>query len=155
MAEVKVEETARAAAQCIGTITQSSVEGTGVPVIALEEMHGSRVGQLQHAIALVRLHDSYGLKDIVLEGCLTERPDFDTSWFTRAVGENSPEARARVAVEFLKQGDISAVEFTKLVYPDVTVRQAESSETYNVELPTRIPHWRKSSSPDPGHEPRH
>lgn len=136
---IKLNEVARAAAQDVETVPQSSLEGTAVPVIALEEMHGSRVGQLQHAISLCRLHERYGLNDIVLEGYLKGRPDLNTDWFTKAVGENSPVARARVAVEFLKQGDVSAVEFTKLVYPDVRVYQAEVAEFYDVEPPTSDP----------------
>lgn len=61
-------EMATAASQGVGEVTQSFASTAGVPVMVLEERHDSRVGQLQHAVTLVRLHDKYGLKDIVLEG---------------------------------------------------------------------------------------
>ena len=133
-------EIAADASQGVGEVTQSFASTAGVPVVVLEERHNSRVGQLQHAVTLVRLHDKYGLRDIVLEGYLKERPDINTEWFTKAVGAKTPEARARVAVQFLKQGDISAAEFMKIVYTDVTLRQAEYSEEYNVEPPDSFPH---------------
>lgn len=132
-------EMAAAASQGVGEVTQSFASTAGVPVMVLEERHNSRLGQLQHAVTLVRLHDKYGLKDIVLEGYLKERPDLNTEWFTKAVGAKTPEARARVAVQFLKEGDISAAEFMKLVYTDVTLHQAEYSENYNVEPPESFP----------------
>ncbi|HSK73252.1 MAG TPA: hypothetical protein VK892_16250 [Pyrinomonadaceae bacterium] len=122
----------------VGTVTQFSTDANGVPVIALDERHNSRVGQLQHAITLVRLYDKFGLKDIVLEGYLKESSKFNTDWFTKAVAGKTPEARAKVAVQFLKHGDISAAEFMKLVYPDITLHAAEASETYHVEPPANF-----------------
>jgi hypothetical protein len=58
---------ARSASEGFGTVTLSSSASTAGSVIVLEERHNSRVGQLQHAITLVRLHNKYGLKDIVLD----------------------------------------------------------------------------------------
>jgi hypothetical protein len=133
----KADEIARAASAGVGTLTQSGAGGAGSPVIALEERHNSRVGQLQHAVTLVRLHDKYGLKDIVLEGYLVGRPEINTDWFARAGGK-TPEARARVAVQFLRQGEISAAEFIKLVYPEVALHQAETADNYNVEPPAGL-----------------
>jgi hypothetical protein len=133
------EQIARNAAAGVGTITLSSSGTTGIPVIVLEERHNSRVGQLQHTITLVRLHDKYGLKEIVLEGYLKERPPIDTAWFIKAVREKAPEARARVAVQFLKQGEISAAEFMKLVYSDIALLPSETEATYNATLPDSTP----------------
>lgn len=129
------QEIAQAAPVGVETLTQSS-GGKGVPVIVQEERHNSRVGQLQHATSLARLHDKYGLRDIVLEGYLKDRSDINTDWFTKCVSKKTAEARARVAIQFLKNGEISAAEFMKLVYPDITLHKAETSDNYNVEPPS-------------------
>jgi hypothetical protein len=115
----------------VETVTQSSA-GKGAPILLEAERHNSRVGQLQQAITLVRLYDKYGLRDIVLEGYLKERPDINTDWFTKVAGK-TPEERARVAAQFLGRGEISAAEFMKLVYADITLHKAETAENYNVE----------------------
>lgn len=130
------EEIARTVSLGVGEVKQSFAGTTGTPVILLEERHNSRVGQLQHAITLVRLHDKYGLRHIVLEGYLKENPPIDTEWFSKAVKTNTPDARAQVAVQFLRQGEISAAEFMKLVYTDVILLPAETRATYDVGLPT-------------------
>lgn len=132
-------EIARAASDKVGAAKQSAPGRTGIPMVVLEERHNSRIGQLQHAIILARLHDQHGLKDIVLEGYLKERPPINTDWFTKAVAEKTPKARARIAARFLKQGDISAAEFMKLVYTDVNLLRSETEDTYNVELPDGAP----------------
>jgi len=126
---------ARIASDGVGTVMRSSSGGSGAPVIVLEERHNSRVGQVQHAITLIRLHDKYGLRSVALEGFLKGSPPIDTDWFSKAVAKKTSEARARVAVRFLKQGEISAAEFVALVYPDVSLLPTESVSTYSAELP--------------------
>jgi hypothetical protein len=129
------QEIAQAVSVGVETLTQSS-GGKGIPVIVQEERHNSRVGQLQHAASLARLHDKYGLRDIVLEGYLKDRSDINTDWFTKCISKKTAESRARVAIQFLKNGEISAAEFMKLVYPDITLHKAETSDNYNVEPPS-------------------
>src|ERR1017187_4121312 len=58
------ESIAKVCSAGVGTVVDSSQGGVGAPVIVLEERHNSRVGQVQHAITLVRLHDKYGMKDV-------------------------------------------------------------------------------------------
>jgi hypothetical protein len=134
--EDSAKEIAGVVSAGVETVTQSSA-GKGAPIVLQAERHNSRVGQLQQAITLVRLYDKYGLRDIVLEGYLKERPDINTDWFTKVAGK-TPEERARVAVQFLRRGEISAAEFMKLVYTDITLHKAETGDNYNVEPPTKL-----------------
>jgi hypothetical protein len=125
--------------QGVGKVTRASPPRGGAPVIVLEERHNSRIGQIQHAMVLIRLRERYGLKTAVLEGYLKGEPEITTDWFTKSVRPGTPEARANVAVRALMRGDISAVEFTKLVYPDLAVHTAEERENYFVEPPSSLP----------------
>ena len=108
----------------------------GAPILVLEENHASRAGQIQHAITLVRLYDRHGLRHLVLEGYLKERPEITTDWFTQAVQGLSPAAGAGVAVRLLQEGEISSAEFMKLVYPALVLHHAETRSEYEVELDT-------------------
>src|ERR1017187_8197734 len=49
-------------------VLQKASGGAKGPVFVFEEVHTSRIGQLQIATMLVRLHDHHGLKRIGLEG---------------------------------------------------------------------------------------
>lgn len=128
-----VEAIARATCEGVGIVGKASKGTKGAPVVVLEERHDSRVGQIQHAITLVRLHDRYGLKQIALEGYLKERPEIKTDWFASAAKGDSV-ARARVAVRLLMEGEISSAEFMKLVYDDVSLHPIETISEYSVEL---------------------
>ena len=135
--ESSAAEMAREISVDVGTVKKSS-SADGARIVVFDERHDSRIGQLQHALMLSRLHDRYGLTDIVLEGFLKERPNLNTDWFTRSVRPETPEARAAVSVRFLAQGDISGAEFVKLVYPDVRVHQAEKSDHYYIQQPETL-----------------
>jgi hypothetical protein len=133
-------------------VVDSSLAGKGVPAVVLEERHNSRLGQVQHAITLLRLHDKYGMSNIALEGYLKDDVPIHTDWFGRAAEKSTPEARARVAVQFLKQGEISAAEFMALVYPEIRLLPTETANTYNAGLPRGIPtesYLKKISAVDP------
>lgn len=127
-----IEAIATVASEGVGAVGESSRGTKGSPVIVLEERHNSRAGQIQHAITLVRLHDKNGLRDIALEGYLKERPKINTDWFTKAWPGQEVIDRARVAVRLLKEGEISAAEFMKLVYEDVTLHAIEKESEYDV-----------------------
>lgn len=94
-------------------------------VLVMDERHDSRAAQLQEAILLERLYYNFGSRVVVLEGYLTEDAKLDTGWFDKAVG-GSAVRRARVAIQLLKEGEINAAEYWKLVHPEVRVVAAES-----------------------------
>jgi hypothetical protein len=126
---------AREACKDVGKIGNSFQGTKGAPIMILEEVHNSRAGQIEHAITMVRLYEQYGMRHIALEGYLKERPEIDTSWFTKASRGLSPTAKARVATRLLKEGEISCAEFMKLVYEDLLLCQIETKKEYSVELP--------------------
>src|SRR5260370_35760717 len=66
----------------IAAVGQIETTGSGVPVVLLEELHGSRAAQIQEAILFVRLYSKYGLRVIALSGYLKERPKSNARWFT-------------------------------------------------------------------------
>lgn len=68
---------ANSACKEVGVVKSTSKGKNGVPIIVLEEIHSSRAGQIQHAIALVRLYAKFGLKDIALEGYLIDDTKID------------------------------------------------------------------------------
>jgi hypothetical protein len=129
-----VEAIAQTVCKEVGEVSNASLGTHGAPVIVLEEHHDSRVGQIQHAIALVRLHEHYGLRPIALEGYLAESGPINTDWWNKATRGLSVTERARVPVRLLKEGEISSAEFMKLVYDDVVLQAIETTSEYNVEL---------------------
>lgn len=130
---------------CTGICTPGQMfqGGKGAPILILEERHDSVTGQIQHALALVRLHERHGLRKIALEGYLKERPPIDTHWFTRmAAKPDGVYERAKVAGRLLREGELSSAELMKLVYEDVVLLPIETRAGYEVELgqeASRIP----------------
>lgn len=125
-------EMVRQVAEGVGMVKLA--EGSASPIFVLEEYHTSRVGQLQEAVMLVRLHDKHGLRRIGLEGAIRTHRPLDASWFHGAGGAAAEEARHDVAVRTLAEGEISAAEFMALLFPDVEVWGIESSKEYFREL---------------------
>jgi hypothetical protein len=83
---------------------------------------------------LLRLHDRYGLRDIALEGLTKDKQFPSTKWFRGMGGPDDDELRNHVAIGLLRQGEISAVEFMALAFPDVVVHAADDPDAYRVEL---------------------
>src|SRR5262245_61893280 len=77
-------------AQGIGEVRKVNTSGQQGNIFIFEEYHNSRVGQLQIATMLLRLHDRYRLKRIGLEGALQSPRPLDGAWFHNAGG---PETR--------------------------------------------------------------
>lgn len=119
----------------VGVATKGSTGTNGAPILLLEENHASRAGQIQQAIALVRLYDQHGLRHIALEGYLRERPEINTDWFARAAQGLGSSGGGRVAVRLLKEGEISCAEFLKLVHGDVVLHAIERASEHSVEIP--------------------
>jgi len=128
------EQIARATCEGVGIVKKVSTGTRGAPILILEERHDSRSGQIQHAITLVRLHDRYGLKHIALEGYLKEDPEIKTDWFVSAAMGLDQATISRIAVRFLREGEISSAEFMKLVYKDLFLHPIETKSEYSVEL---------------------
>lgn len=122
-------ETASAMAAKIGVDVARTVfhsqKNTGRAVIIMDEIHNSRVAQLQEALILERLFYDYGVRQMVLEGYLTEDKKLDTIWFKKATG-GDPIRRAKVAIQLLREGEINAGEYWKLVHPQVELIAAET-----------------------------
>ena len=64
----------------VGTLSDASNRG---PVFVFEEFHTSRVGQLQIAVMLLRLHEKYGVHKIGLEGAMQSAGTLDATCVTR------------------------------------------------------------------------
>lgn len=103
------------------------------PVVILEELHDSRIGQIEQAIMLLRLYHRYSLRQIALEGHLFEHPEIRSDWFERAAAGHFT-TKVTVAVQLLKEGEISSAEFIKLLYDDVILLPIEKADNYNVKL---------------------
>lgn len=108
-------------------------EGSSEPhAIVLDEKHSSRVGQVEIAIMLNRLYHSAGLRHLGLEGNVVEEPESDLSWFTSLPDAN---IRTAVALQSLRQGEVSAAEFAAMVLPGFQVHAIERNTEYQVDLP--------------------
>jgi hypothetical protein len=122
-------------ADAVAKVKSSSSGSVGAPIIALEELHTSRAGQIQQAITLVRLRHAHALKQIALEGYVFDGPVLESAWF-RASGQTAAQ-RVAVAVRLLKEGEINSAEFMKLAYDDVELIPIEKTSEYAVEPPAR------------------
>jgi hypothetical protein len=106
----------------------------GGPLFVFEEVHTSRIGQLQIAIMLDRLYERSALRTVGIEGLAGPTTPLDASWFHAMGGPEARQEREDVAVQLLADGEISAAEFMLLVFPDVSVYGTESTEEYNQKL---------------------
>jgi hypothetical protein len=124
------EELSRtAAAACAGVCTISGVSAaaSGPPIVILEEQHTSRAGQIQLALALVRLYHDQHLRDIGLEGSVFGSSRFDVSW-ARPLRDRDRVAFEGIAVRLLQEGEIGAVELMGLLYDDLEVHPIEQPQ---------------------------
>jgi hypothetical protein len=113
--------------------------GDKAPVFIFEEFHTSRIGQLQIAVMLLRLHDKYGLKKIGLEGAIHSGRPLDAAWFRNMGGPQASQQREDLAIRMLAEGEIGSSELMTLLFPDVEVYGIESASEYNVEAPKTNP----------------
>lgn len=106
-------------------------------ICILEEMHTGTAAQIETAIMLLRLHDTYGLRNIVLEALVAGETFPSTDWFRALCGPEDDRLRDELAVTLLRSAEIGAVEFIALVRDDVTVHPGDAAEAYAVELSDR------------------
>jgi hypothetical protein len=131
-ADTKLGQIAQAIADGVGTLQEADAKGDKGSVIVFEEYHTSRVGQLQGAVMLVRLHDLYGMRTVGLEGYVQSAHAMNATRFQAMGGPEAKEKREEVAVRMLAEGEISQAEFMALVFPDVAVRGLEKAAEYQV-----------------------
>lgn len=125
---VSSDALANAISADVGKVSASVVGDSGKRIIVFEERHDSRAGQIEIAIMFNRLHDK-GLKVIALEGALVTEKDLYPEWFHRLP---NMKVKQEVAVQLLKEGEISAAEFIALLYPDVKIYGVETASEYSV-----------------------
>jgi hypothetical protein len=132
MAGVDAADVVAVAGEISADVGQMVGSDEGVPpktVLVFDETHISRAGQIEIAVMLLRLHDRHGLRNIALEGALESQGTLDADWF-----HSLPErTRQDVAIEVLKEGEISGAEFMALVFPDIGVHGIEKKAEYEVE----------------------
>jgi hypothetical protein len=129
-----VDAVARQIVNRVGNVQKTSSAGDRGPVFVFEEFHTSRVGQLQIAAMLVRLHDSFGMKIIGLEGKISAARPIDASSYRLAGGEEAKADREDLAVRMVGEGEISSAEAMAMLFPDVEVYGTESAEQYSQTL---------------------
>ena len=107
-------------------------------IIVFEETHVSPAGQIQIAIMLNRLYETYDLRHIRLEGAIAADGVLDASWFHHpppfSAGDRIRD-REDAIVQLLEDGEISSAEMMALIYADAEVAGIEKKEEYDVELP--------------------
>ncbi len=99
--------------------------------LIFEETHISRVGQIEIALMLARLHNRYNVNIIALEGAFIKDGALDQNWFIDLPDEY---IREEVALELLRRGEINAAEFITLAIPEVEVYGVEKEEEYVFEI---------------------
>src|SRR6267143_6012150 len=85
--QINVGEVANEITNGVGTVQKTVATGEKGPIFIFEEFHTSRIGQLQIAVMLLRLHEKYGLKRIGLEGAIKSSRPLDASWFRSMGGD--------------------------------------------------------------------
>lgn len=102
-------------------------------VIVFQETHTSRVGQLEIALMMVRLHDKHDLRQISLEGAIADQGELPAQWFHKLPSSQAAvQAKERAAVRLLTEGEISSAEFIALTLPNVRAKGNERAEEYGV-----------------------
>jgi hypothetical protein len=101
-------------------------------VTVFDEQHASRIGQVEVAMMLNRLYHTANLRNLALEGGFVEKPRPDLTWFT-----SKPDARHRadVALQLLRQGEVSAAEFAAMALPGFQLHPIEHENEHKVDLP--------------------
>jgi predicted GIY-YIG superfamily endonuclease len=108
-------------------------KGNGRPFVTVfDEQHASRIGQVEIAMMLNRLYHTSNLRNLALEGSIVEKPRPDLGWFT-----SKPDARHRVdvALQLLRQGEVSAAEFAAMALPGFQLHPIEHENEHKVDLP--------------------
>ncbi len=120
----------------VGSVQKTSPTGTKGPVFVFEEVHTSRVGQLQIAAMLLRLHDRHSVKNIGLEGAIWSGNPIESGWFQSTDADNG-QARGEkedLAVRMVADGEISSSELITMLFSDARVYGIEDASQYGQNL---------------------
>jgi hypothetical protein len=128
----KVGDMAKDVADGVGSVQKVVTTGELGPLFVFEEFHTSKVGRLQTAVMLLRLHDKYGLRKIGLEGGIYSGRRLDASWFHGMGGPGASSQRQDLSVRLLAEGEISPPEFMSLAFPDEETYGVETKGDYDV-----------------------
>jgi hypothetical protein len=126
----KVGDMANDVAAGVGSVRKVVASGSSGPLFIFEEFHTSKVGRLQTAVMLLRLHDRYGLRKIGLEGGIFSEGRLDGSWFQGMGGSGGAADREDLSVRWVAEGEISPPEFMTLAFKDADTYGVESAEEY-------------------------
>jgi hypothetical protein len=129
-----IASAANEVAEGAGTVEKTVTTGNKGPVFVFEEFHTSRIGQLQIATMLVRLHDKFGMRKIGLEGMAQSAEALNAAWYRTAGGDAAQSEREDLAVRLVAEGEISSAELVTMEYPDVEVDGTEDAALYAQDL---------------------
>lgn len=132
-AYLPMDDVAKTIATGVGTVREVK-KGNKTQIFIFEERHDSIRGQMEIAIMLIRLFKSYGVNLIGLEGYFPEQGSLKVDW----INKYSPDDRIEVAAQLLKEGEISAVEYCALAFPEMTVEGVGDSKLYSIEYDDRF-----------------
>lgn len=129
-----------AVAKDVGKVVAAGEGRKPLSVVVFEEMHTSRVGQMEIALMLLRLQKQYRLQLISLEGAMASKGSLPVEWFVNSSDSaETKRARHAVALHMLRDGEIGGVEFIALIRPQVQVRGNELESEYAVNPPKLNP----------------
>lgn len=133
MEDGPVTQTADKVAQGVGKVIAAVNSGREPRLFVFEETHDSRIGQLQIALMLLRLHSGHQVRQVSLEGAMAAKGLLPVAWF-HDLTSSKPMLRAGLegAVRLLKEGEINSAEFLALTRPQAQVIGNELEEEYNV-----------------------
>ncbi len=117
----------------IGKVMHVAQGASNRTIFVLEEKHNSPAIQVEIALMLNRLYADYDLRDIGLEGALSEGGSLDTRWYRPSFTAGQPIGpREDAIVQLLEDGEISAAEMMALVYADVNVAGIDDAAEYPI-----------------------
>lgn len=131
-----LKEIADAISNSVGKVVASGKASGNRAVFVFEESHTSRIGQLEIALMLLRLHNKHSLRLISLEGAISDDGFLSADWFRRATSTETAEREGKkVAVRLLTEGEINSAELIAMTQPDVQVKGNEKEDEYKVKPP--------------------
>jgi hypothetical protein len=118
----------------VGTVLKTSTAGTRGPIFVFEEVHTSRIGQLQIATMLLRLHDRHSVKTIGLEGSVWTGRPLQGTWYQGIDKNQARGAKEDLAVRMVADGEISSSELMAILFQDAQVYGVEDAGQYRQNL---------------------
>ena len=118
------------------------VEGDPKKVVfVFEEVHNSRLGQVEIAIMLNRLYAQYRLRHVGLEGHVADKGPLNLAWAHRQPyyqPDQKITGREDVIVQTLEDGEISSAEMLGLIYQDAVIDGIDDAKLYAFEASLEV-----------------